>query len=202
MRAIALFNDVGDTWCVDPAKLIEATIAGALKPRGYRKRGRNWFRTTSANEYQVVNLQKSSWGGGDCYLNLGWDGSGPSGGFQPFNDVSINLRAENADVIAPIHRIRPDGVTEIELPGISLLDSEISSVTPEDDFTAELLDVVVTPVADLMDRTPSIVDLVPLLTAKPWFASLRLRSELRQRGHELPTSWEAGGRTHRVTESY
>jgi hypothetical protein len=187
---------------VDPAKLIETTIAGSLKPRGYRKRERNWFRTTSANEYQVVNVQKSSWGGGDCYLNLGWDASLPSGEFRPFNHCAINLRAENTDVITPIHHIRPDGVTEIELPGISLLDSEISSVMPEDDFTADLLDVVVTPVADLMDRTPSIVDLVPLLTAKPWFASLRLRSELRQRGHELPTSWRAGGRTHQVTESY
>ena len=35
---------VGNTWDVDSAKLIEATIASALKPRGYRKRGRNWFR--------------------------------------------------------------------------------------------------------------------------------------------------------------
>lgn len=187
---------------MEPAKLIEATIARALKPRGYRKRGRNWFRATSANEYQVVNLQKSSWGGGDCCLNLGWDASVPSGEFRPVNVSSISLRAENTGVIPQILRIRPDGVTELALPGISLLDAEISSATPEEAFTKELLDVVITPVAELMDRTPSIVDLVPLLTAKPWFASLQIRSELRQRGYELPTYWETGGRTHRVTEGY
>lgn len=190
------------TCSVDAAKTIEATFAPVLKQRGFRKRGRNWFRTTSTDEHQVVNLQKSSWGGGDCYLNLGWDPSVGRGEFRPENQCMLSLRAEHTDVISAIRRLRPDGVTEIELPGIRLLDVEVSRVMAEEDFAAELAEVVVGPVADLMDRTPSIVDLVPLLTAKPWFASLRLRSELRQRGHELPTSWQAGGRTHRVTESY
>lgn len=180
---------MGDTVDMDAATRIETTIAGSLKSRGFRKRGRNWFRTTSANEYQVVNLQKSSWGGGNCYLNLGWDHAVPAGEFRPENQCAVSLRAEDTDVIPPVERIRPDGVTALELPGISLLDVEISSGTPEDVFAAELTDVIVSPIADLLDRTPSIVDLVPLLTAKPWFATLSLRDELSRRGHELPTSW-------------
>ncbi len=80
---------------MDAAKTIEMTIAALLKPRGFRKRGRNWFRTTSANEYQVVNLQKSSWGSGSCYLNLGWDSIFPAGEFRPVNQCAVSLRAEN-----------------------------------------------------------------------------------------------------------
>src|SRR4051812_19644535 len=70
---------------VERTKLVESAFAGALKLRGFRKRGRNWFRTTSAGEYQVVNLQKSSWGSGDFDLNLGWDSSVPSGQFRSEN---------------------------------------------------------------------------------------------------------------------
>ena len=55
---------------MDGVEAIESTLARVLKPRGFRKGGCNWFRTTSADLYQVVNLQKSSWGGGNCYLNL------------------------------------------------------------------------------------------------------------------------------------
>jgi hypothetical protein len=51
------------------------------------------------------------------------------------------------------------------------------------------VEVVVIPVADLLDRTTFVVDLVPLLTAKPWLVSLRLRAELARQGYELPTSW-------------
>ncbi|GAA4691328.1 DUF4304 domain-containing protein [Nocardioides conyzicola] len=58
-------------------------MATVFKSRGFRKRGRNWFRTTSANQYQVVNLQKSSWGGGSRYLNLGWDPPCPTKDFVP-----------------------------------------------------------------------------------------------------------------------
>ncbi len=36
--------------------MIESAFAVVLKARGFRKRGRNWFRTTLAGEYQVVNL--------------------------------------------------------------------------------------------------------------------------------------------------
>ncbi len=60
---------------------------------------------------------------------------------------------------------------------------------PENEFAAELADVVVSPIADLLERTPSIIDLVPLLTAKPWFATRSLRDQLSLRGYELPTSW-------------
>lgn len=174
---------------VDAAKAIEMTIAGLLKPRGFRKRERNWFRTTGANEYQVVNLQKSSWGGGSCYLNVGWDSTVPAGEFRPANQCVVSLRAEDTDVIAPIEWVRPDGVSTLAMPGIALLDTETNERVPEDLFVEQLTQVIVIPVAELLDRTTSIVDLVPLLTAKPWFATRSLRSELSRRGHELPTSW-------------
>ncbi|WP_255421201.1 hypothetical protein [Miniimonas sp. S16] len=38
----------------------------------------------------------------------------------------------------------------------------------------------------MLERTPSIVDLVPFLTAKPWFALRDARAELARRGQELP----------------
>ena len=186
LRAVSA--SIRDTGGVDAAKTIEATFAVVLKQRGFRQRGRNWFRTTRADEYQVVNLQKSSWGSGNCYLNLGWDPGVTPGEFRSENQCAVSLRAEDTDVILPIHRLRPDGVTEIELPGITLLTVEVSRVMAEDDFAAELTEVIVEPLANLLDRTPSFVDLVPLLTAKPWFATLRLRDELRPRGYELPTS--------------
>jgi Domain of unknown function (DUF4304) len=168
---------------------MERTIAGLLKPRGFRKRGRNWFRTTSANEYQVVNLQKSSWGGGNCYLNLGWDPAVPAGEFRSENQCAVTLRAEDTDVIPPIDWVRPDGLTTLELPGISLLDTEANDRMSEAQFAKQFSEVIAVPIADLLDRTPSIVDLVPLLTAKPWFATRALRDELSRRGLELPTSW-------------
>jgi hypothetical protein len=59
----------------------------------------------------------------------------------------------------------------------------------EDLFSSMLEEVVVTPIADLLDRTCSIVDLSPLIKAKPWCATIAAKEELSRRGHELPTSW-------------
>src|SRR4051794_25284374 len=101
---------MSDTGNVDAAKVIETAITSVLKPRGYRKRARNWFRTTSANGYQIVNLQKSSWGSGSYYLNLGWDATVSPGEFRSENQCAASLRAEDTDVIRPIQRIRGDGV--------------------------------------------------------------------------------------------
>lgn len=171
---------------VDRAKLVESAFAGAFKLRGFRKRGRNWFRTTSAGEYQVVNLQKSPWGSGDYYLNLGWDPSVPSGEFRSENFCLLSLRAETTDVIAPIDFARPDGLVARDLPGTILLDAEMGARIPEDAFLEQLTEVVINPVADFMESTPSVVDLVPLLSAKPQFAFVPVRAELRRRGYELP----------------
>lgn len=74
----------------------------------------------------------------------------------------------------------------IVLPGISLLDTEANGRMSEDLFVSQLIEVIVIAVADLLDRTPSIVDLAPLFSAKPWFATLSLRDQLSRRGHELP----------------
>jgi hypothetical protein len=174
---------------VDAARTIELTIASLLKPRGYRKRARNWFRTSPEGDYQVVNLQKSSWGDENCYLNLGWDPGVPAGEFRPEHQCAARFRAEAADVILPFQWVRPDGLTTIELPGISLLDVETSAVMTEGPFAEKLADLVVVPIADFMDRTRSIVDLVPLLSRKPWYATVALRAELDHRGFKLPTSW-------------
>jgi hypothetical protein len=173
---------------VDTAKAIEATLAGTLKSRGYRKRGRNWFRF-SGLDYQVVNLQKSSWGGGDCYLNLGWDPEVGPGDFRSENQCMRSLRAEHLDVIPTIERLRPDGVSRIELPGISLLNSEIGAAMDLHSFSEVLAEVVAVPVADFLDETRSVLDVAPLLSEKPWFATLRLRGELEGHGISLPTSW-------------
>ena len=171
---------------VDRTKLVESAFAGAFKLRGFRKWGRNWFRTTSAGEYQVVNLQKSRWGSGDYYLNLGWDPSVPSGEFRSENFCLLSLRAEATDVIPPIDFARPDGLVARDLPGTILLDAAMGGRIPEDAFLKQLTDVVINPVADFMDSTPSVVDLVPLLSAKPQFAFVPVREELSRRGYKLP----------------
>ena len=173
---------------MDVAATAERTLASVLKPLGFRKRALNWFRTSSENDYQVVNLQRSSWGG-NCYLNLGWDPAAEAGQFRPANGCLLNLRAEHTDVIPDIAWLRPDGESTIALPGISLLDVEASRRMSEDEFSALLAEVVAVPVAELMNRSRSVVDLVPLLSAKPWFATLALRDYLARRGFELPTTW-------------
>lgn len=166
--------------------MTEAAFAGVLKARGFRKRGRNWFRTTSSGEYQVVNLQKSPWGGGSFYLNLGWHPSVAAGDFRSENLCTLSLRAEDTDAIPTIDFVRPDGLAARDLPGIILLDAEMSGRIPEDSFLQQLTEVVIIPVADFMDRTPSLVDLVPFLVAKPQFAWVPVREELSRRGFTLP----------------
>lgn len=171
---------------MDRTKVVESAFASALKERGFRKRGRNWFRTTSANEYQVVNLQKSPWGGRSFYVNLGWDTSVPDGDFRTENMCALSVRAEQTDAIPPIDYVRPDGLKARDLPGTILLDSEMRDRMPETSFVEQLTEVVIIPIANFMDRTPSLDDLVPLLTEKPWLVTVALREELRRRGHELP----------------
>lgn len=171
---------------MERTKLVESAFAGVLKSRGFRKRGRNWFRTTLAGEYQVVNLQKSPWGSGDYYLNLAWDPSVPSGEFRSENLCLLSLRAEQTNVIPSIDFVRHDGLVARDLPGTILLDAEMSGRFPEDAFVEQLTEVVIIPVANFMDSTPSFVDLVPLLSAKPQYAVVRVREELSRRGHDLP----------------
>ncbi|GAA4037967.1 hypothetical protein GCM10023063_23750 [Arthrobacter methylotrophus] len=134
----------------------------------------------------MVNLQKSPWGSGDYYLNLAWDPVVASGEFRSENFCLLSLRAEQTDVIPPIDFVRPDGLVARDLPGTILLDAEMGGRIPGDAFVEQLTEVVITPVADFMDRTPSLVDLVPLLSAKPQFAFVRVREELSRRGYELP----------------
>lgn len=170
-------------------KAIESTMASVFRLRGFRKRGRNWFRTTAEGQYQVVNLQKSSWGGGDCYLNLGWDPTQPANGFRPQYECCVSVRAEQIDVIPPIQVLRPDGVTTTEVSGISLLTSEMYLGMSTDRLVDDITMVIAVPVADLLDRTPTIVDLVPLLTVKPWLATRTVREHLSLLGYDLPTTW-------------
>lgn len=166
--------------------MIESSFAGVLMARGFRKRGSNWFRTTSSGEYQVVNLQRSSWGSGSFYLNLGWDPSVAAGDFRSENFCTLSIRAEHTDVIPSIEVVRPDGLAARNLPGILLLDAEMISRIPEESFLQRLTEVIIIPVADFMDRTPSLVDLVSLLSAKPQFAWVPVREELNRRGFTLP----------------
>lgn len=171
---------------MDVAGVAERALARALKPHGFRKRGLNWFRTSSDSDYQIVNLQRSSWGGGDCYLNLGWDPTVPSGQFRPAHQCMLTLRAEHADVIPDIQWLRPDGETSIDLPGISLLDVETSKRISEEEFFGQFDAVVARPVAELMNRSRTVIDCVPLLKAKPWFVIVSLRDYLADCGYELP----------------
>lgn len=173
---------------VDTAKTIETTFASVLKARGFRKRGRNWFRTTQTDDYQIVNLQKSPWGG-DFYVNLGWSLPDATKAFRSEIQCDLRLRAEATDVVLPITLERSDGLTAHEVPGTILLDTRVSERIPEETLIRQLTDVIVTPVADLMDCTPSLVHMVPFLMTKPWFATLALRKELETLGHELPTKW-------------
>lgn len=171
---------------MDAAATIEAVLASVLKPRGYRKRARNWFRTTSADEYQVINLQKSPWGGGSCYLNLGWDPTVPPGGFLAGDSCCLSMRAEQTDVIPTFEWVRPDGQGTLELDGISLLDTDCSKTMSEAYFVEQVTVTIAVPVADLMDRTPALIDTAPLVMAKPWLAFLDTRAQFLSRGIEIP----------------
>lgn len=170
----------------DASTVIEAVLTETLKPRGFRKRTRNWFRTTSAGQYQVVNLQKSSWGSGDCYLNLGWDRADGTGHFLPENHCLARFRAERTDVIPRFEMPRTDGLTVSQVPGISLLDHHVFERYSEDAYRDQVREIVAEPVANLMDRTASVTDLVPLYLHHPEWATLRLRDYLRTLGYELP----------------
>jgi len=57
-------------------KTVEALVAKALAPRGFRKQRRTWHREAQG-VLQVVNLQKSSWGA-SFYLNLAFVPEGMS----------------------------------------------------------------------------------------------------------------------------
>ena len=174
---------------VEGLKAVESTLAGVFKLRDFRKRGRNWFRTTSGGQYQVINLQQSSWGGGNCYLNLGWDPELPVTGFRPEHQCRVTVRAEETDVIPPIQILRPDGVTTTEVSGINLLSSEMYLGMSTDRLVDDITTVIAVPVADLLDRTPTIADLVPLFTVKPWLATRLVREHLAPLGYDLPTTW-------------
>lgn len=89
-------------------------------------------------------------------------------------------------MIPSIDFVRPDGLAARVLLGTILLDAEMRDRIPEDSFFQQLTEAVVIPVADFMDNTPSLVDLVPLLSAKPQFAFVRVREELSRRGYTLP----------------
>ena len=99
---------------------------------------------------------------------------------------ALSLRAEETDAIPTIDYVRTDGLTARDLAGTILLHSEMRDRMPETSLVEQLTEVVIMPIADFMDRTPSLDDLVPLLTEKPWLLTLALREELRRRGHELP----------------
>lgn len=48
----------------------ERELKPIMKEAGFRKRNRNWY-LESRETIAVFNLQWSSWGGGDFYINLG-----------------------------------------------------------------------------------------------------------------------------------
>jgi hypothetical protein len=175
----------GEDVVMERIKAIEAALAAVFKTREFRKRGRNWFRTTDSGDYQIINLQKSTWGGGDLYLNLGWDPATDGAAFRPEYRCLFNVRAEQLEVGGALHRIRPDGVTELELPGTSLLGPEIYEATPMDQLVEEVVQVLAEPLADLMDSTRTFPDLVPLVNNYPVLVSVQLRDHMKSLGHEL-----------------
>lgn len=170
---------------MDSAQVIEGVIAEGLKPAGYRKRARNWHRVSGAGVYQVVNLQRSSWGGGSCYLNLGWDPSVGGKAFQSEHQCLARIRAEQTGVIPAIALTRSSGEA-LEVPGINLLDSGVAEHFSEDEFRRQVRQTVVEPVAAFMESTQHMQDLVPLFTRHPGWATLHLRDYMRTLGAELP----------------
>ena len=74
----------------------------------------------------------------------------------------------------------------LELDGISLLDAECSRAMSAACFVEQVIDVIAVPVADLMDRTPALVDMAPLVTSKPWLADLETKAQFLSRGIEIP----------------
>lgn len=58
-----------------------------------------------------------------------------------------------------------------------------------DDLAADIATIIAGPVADLLDRTPTIVDLVPFLAAKPSYRFPKVRRYLVETGYDLPLTW-------------
>lgn len=172
---------------MDSPKVIEAVLANTFKTFEFRKRARNWFRTTDAGVYQVVNLQRSPWGGGNCHLNLGWDPMVDVGSFVPEYQCMASIRAEYTEVIPPTLVVRSDGASTLQMPGISLLDTDMAGRFSEGEYRDRLEQVIAQPLARFMERTSSMPELVPLFTRHPGNATLRLRDYLRSIGVELPT---------------
>ncbi|GAA5197365.1 hypothetical protein GCM10023346_31780 [Arthrobacter gyeryongensis] len=99
-----------------------------------------------------MNLQKSQWGSGSFYLNLGWDPAVSVGEFRPENLCLLSLRTEEADVIASIDFVRPDGLVARVLPGTILLDAEMSGRMPVESFIKELTEVAIVLAENRADR--------------------------------------------------
>ncbi|HMO10064.1 MAG TPA: hypothetical protein PKB06_00820 [Actinotalea sp.] len=132
-----------------------------------------------------MSLQESTWGSGQCHLQLGWDDQLDGEDFHPAIQCTLALAPEHTGAIPGLDWPRPDGYTT-QLPGIVLLDPAVSTRLAEQEFVEHLTNVVATPIADLLDRAPSIVDMVPLLTTEPWLLTRPLRTRLANRGVTLP----------------
>jgi hypothetical protein len=54
-----------------PQRRLARLVDDQLKPSGFSRRRFNWF-SSGSDLYRVCNLQKSTWGDGGCYINLGF----------------------------------------------------------------------------------------------------------------------------------
>ncbi|MGW2307331.1 DUF4304 domain-containing protein [Actinomadura luteofluorescens] len=129
--------------------LLEA-LNEVFKPLGFRKKSANWYRV-SGDLYCVVSVQQSSWGG-SCYVNIG---------FAPAVKVRAGWLPESKCLV----RFRVDALASIFREGLDLLSGEVAEAREEGDLRADLVERVVSPVAQAINSVESIQDLKSLLHA-------------------------------------
>jgi hypothetical protein len=85
-------------WPLEDRKVIDSAVHDVLKPLGFKKGGATW-RAVRPETILVVNVQKSPWGDGQCYVNLG-----------------VYLRNLDVEAAPPAHRChirtRLEGIVE------------------------------------------------------------------------------------------
>jgi len=127
-------------------------LGGVLKPIGFRRRRSNWFRV-GTSVYSIVNVQKSPWGDGVCYVNLGFSLSDRvTGGWQPEHKCSVRFRIDALRSTRPEH--------------LRLLDQEMLDAMGVEAWRTAVGEWIATPIARVLASTSDLADLRDLLDSK------------------------------------
>jgi hypothetical protein len=123
-----------------------------LKPSGFSRRRFNWF-SYGSDLYRVCNLQKSAWGDGGCYINLGLSSS----------DQAVDgWLAETRCWV----RFRVEAPRSLRMEDLRLIDANAIETMGESEWAAVVTERVVRPIADILLEPTDLPSLGAMLRSK------------------------------------